>query len=122
MRGELQGMEIPDEYLPVAVAVVIGLILVVILFQCVSNAQIRKLPRPTEAELAGDGDCVLCKRVMSVAQLHKGGVKKVPCGHCFHLECLGFWMGQKGNVIAHRCPRCRAPITGGSGSMVPNDE
>jgi hypothetical protein len=110
MRGELQGMEVPDEYLPIAVVAVVGLILAIALFQWVSNAQLRTLPRPTEAELAGDGDCVLCKRVMSVVQLHKGGVKQLPCGHCFHLECLGFWTGQRGNAISHRCPRCRALI------------
>eukprot|EP01046_Picozoa_sp_COSAG06_P094813 COSAG06_NODE_40953_length_396_cov_1.754209_1_plen_38_part_01 len=38
MRGELQGLDIPDHFLPVAVAVVVGLISAVLLFQFVSTA------------------------------------------------------------------------------------
>jgi hypothetical protein len=112
MRGELQGLTIPDHFLPVAVAVVVGLISAVLLFQFVSTARLRaRFPSPTRSELEEDATCKLCRKEMSLQQLQKGNVKQLPrCGHCFHLECLSFWMTQKGNIIAHRCPSCRAMI------------
>lgn len=110
MRGERNGLELPDAYLPMAVGVVIVLMLFVVLFRYVKNAPVRRLPSPTEVELGTDSFCVLCKQTMGANQLHRGCVKKLPCSHCFHLECLGFWVMQKGNVNSHRCPQCRALI------------
>ncbi|KAL5280945.1 hypothetical protein ACFFRR_004763 [Megaselia abdita] len=47
-------------------------------------------------------ECVICKEDMLV----KGHGACIPCGHIFHLDCLGPWLAGNSN-----CPICRREFT-----------
>lgn len=47
-------------------------------------------------------ECVICKEDMLV----KGHGACIPCGHVFHLDCLGPWLAGNSN-----CPICRKDFT-----------
>ena len=52
----------------------------------------------TEEELTAAGACLVCMETMTAG-------KKLPCSHCFHLECLRSWLQHQ-----QLCPLCRAEI------------
>ena len=82
VRGELQGLDIPDEYLQVAMAVVVGLVTLIALVTSRSTARLRGFPTPTESAVEQAAACLLCREAMTVAQLHHGEVRELPnCGH-----------------------------------------
>jgi hypothetical protein len=61
---------------------------------------IGKLPRPGDTDLALDDLCLVCR-----VQMRHGGARKLPCGHCFHSECIERWVGQQNG-----CPLCKCSL------------
>ena len=58
------------------------------------------LPSVTKEELPKDEVCLICREELTPAN-----VKKLSCGHFFHVECLEKW------IIDHStCPFCKAEI------------
>lgn len=55
-----------------------------------------RLPDITQEDLEHDSICIFCRIPMEI-----GTAKKLPCGHCLHLECLERWIGQQ-----VKCPVC----------------
>jgi E3 ubiquitin-protein ligase synoviolin len=58
------------------------------------------LPAATEEDLKRDDTCMVCRLPMQV-----GDVRRLPCGHCLHAECLERWIGQQ-----TKCPTCQADL------------
>ncbi|KAG5509163.1 hypothetical protein JKF63_06172 [Porcisia hertigi] len=59
------------------------------------------MPDATAEDLARDGRCTICYEDMMLG----GGTKRLPCGHCYHMDCLERWL--EGHST---CPYCRANI------------
>ena len=55
-----------------------------------------QLKQPTEEDLVNDPTCLVCRTAME-----SSSSKKLPCGHCFHTECLERWACQH-----MKCPYC----------------
>merc|ERR1719264_22157 len=53
-------------------------------------------------ELGGEQECCICTDKLFGTAV----VKRTPCGHMFHEECLGTWLGQYARI----CPLCRADL------------
>ncbi|KAG5482943.1 hypothetical protein LSCM1_06982 [Leishmania martiniquensis] len=74
------------------------------------------MPDATAEDLARDVRCTICYEDM----VPGGGTKRLPCGHCYHIDCLERWL--EGHST---CPYCRANIMhmrGGSGATAPPAE
>ena len=57
---------------------------------------------PLSAEaVAKCSTCAICQEEMIATT----DALKLPCGHCFHEECLTKWLGKQ-----HTCPTCRAKL------------
>ncbi|EQC30194.1 hypothetical protein SDRG_12046 [Saprolegnia diclina VS20] len=62
---------------------------------------------PAPTCLVGDDDCTICLDAFEHADLAvAGAILKLPCGHCFHRDCLHDWCNR-----AMTCPVCRGPIS-----------
>ncbi|KAL7698515.1 hypothetical protein N2W54_001014 [Lotmaria passim] len=61
----------------------------------------RDMPNATAEDLLRDARCTICYEDM----VPGGGTKRLPCGHCYHTECLEHWL--EGHST---CPYCRANI------------
>ncbi|KAG5504663.1 hypothetical protein JIQ42_06504 [Leishmania sp. Namibia] len=59
------------------------------------------MPNATAEDLARDVRCTICYEDM----VPGGGTKRLPCGHCYHIDCLERWL--EGHST---CPYCRANI------------
>ncbi|GET87330.1 hypothetical protein, conserved [Leishmania tarentolae] len=71
------------------------------------------MPDATAEDLARDVRCTICYEDM----VPGGGTKRLPCGHCYHIDCLERWL--EGHST---CPYCRADIMqmrGGDSAAVP---
>lgn len=64
----------------------------------VSNMD-QRFPDATPEELAENHLCVVCREEL------RTNVKRLPCGHLFHANCLRGWLEQ-----TQECPTCRAPV------------
>lgn len=53
----------------------------------------------SELEALPDRTCIICREEMS------NSVKRLPCGHCFHLKCLKSWLERQ-----QVCPTCRKSV------------
>ena len=62
-----------------------------------------RFPDATAADLdaANDRDCIICREAMNPATK----LKKLRCGHIFHLGCLRLWLQRQ-----LQCPTCRDSI------------
>ncbi|KPI88501.1 hypothetical protein ABL78_2397 [Leptomonas seymouri] len=61
----------------------------------------RHMPDATAEDLARFARCTICYEDMAPGS----GTKRMPCGHCYHAECLEHWL--EGHST---CPYCRAEI------------
>jgi hypothetical protein len=69
---------------------------------CSVTSKIHQLLDVTEADLERvGGSCIICREDMAIA----AGLKKLPCGHVFHLSCLRSWLERQ-----QTCPICRTSI------------
>jgi E3 ubiquitin-protein ligase synoviolin len=59
------------------------------------------MPNATAEDLAHDARCTICYEDM----VPGNGTKRLPCGHCYHTDCLEHWL--EGHST---CPYCRANI------------
>ena len=75
----------------------------------VASEQISKLETfsfdPKNAEGKDQNDCDVKCLVCQFAYEEKETVRKLPCGHCFHAECIDTWLADK-----ETCAYCRQPI------------
>jgi hypothetical protein len=80
------------------------------LFRCATNylryrsvmAKINTLAVATEEDVTHVGrTCIICRDEMALAE----GLKKLACGHVFHLSCLQSWLERQ-----QTCPICRSGI------------
>ncbi|KAL0480543.1 HRD1 [Acrasis kona] len=62
----------------------------------------QRFPEATANDLEDQQICVVCRNEMVFGQL---SVKKLPCGHMFHANCLRGWLER-----GHNCPTCIAPV------------
>jgi hypothetical protein len=60
-----------------------------------------KLAPPTPEELAERSVCIVCR-----AEMDTNSARKLPCGHCLHMDCLERWLGQQS-----RCPVCESDLS-----------
>jgi len=61
-----------------------------------------KRPAAAEPEEEEEGDkCTICLSEFEVEE----DVRRLPCMHLFHVECVDQWLGQN-----KRCPICRVDI------------
>lgn len=60
-----------------------------------------KLQDATADDLKEDSVCIICRN-----EMEPGKAKKLPCGHCFHIDCLERWVGQQ-----IKCPTCQCDLT-----------
>ncbi len=71
-------------------------------FRQISSNMEDRFPTATAADLdQGDRMCIVCREDMEVEM----SPKRLPCGHCFHLDCLKSWLERQQN-----CPICRRSI------------
>ena len=67
----------------------------------IMNALKTKLPDATAQDLQIEDTCIICRNQMDTTT-----GKKLPCGHCLHLECLERWVAEH-----DKCPMCQADLT-----------
>lgn len=70
-------------------------------YQCSQKMLKEKLPDATAEDLKIESACIICRN-----EMEPGKAKKLPCGHCFHLDCLERWIGQQ-----FKCPTCQCDLT-----------
>lgn len=76
----------------------------------IARDQINKLeeytyrPARNEASESKDDSTVKCL-ICQFAYEPNERLRKLPCGHCFHSDCVGSWLLGK-----NACPYCRQPI------------
>lgn len=71
-------------------------------FRQISSNMEDRFPTATAADLdRSDRMCIVCREDMEVEM----SPKRLPCGHCFHLDCLKSWLERQQN-----CPICRRLI------------
>nr|CAD2180144.1 unnamed protein product [Meloidogyne enterolobii] len=74
----------------------------VILSRRAINAMNNLFPLATAQDLAeNDNTCIICREEMTV----ESGVKKLPCNHIFHPNCLRSWFQRQ-----QTCPTCRTDV------------
>uniref|UniRef100_A0A1I8C231 E3 ubiquitin-protein ligase hrd-1 n=1 Tax=Meloidogyne hapla TaxID=6305 RepID=A0A1I8C231_MELHA len=74
----------------------------VILSRRAINAMNNLFPLATAQDLAeSDNTCIICREEMTV----ESGVKKLPCNHIFHPNCLRSWFQRQ-----QTCPTCRTDV------------
>jgi hypothetical protein len=61
---------------------------------------IDRLPTTGEADLSREDTCIVCRELMGI-----GTARRLPCGHCFHPDCIERWIGQQ-----TKCPICEADL------------
>ncbi|KAI3426637.1 RING-type domain-containing protein, partial [Psidium guajava] len=75
-------------------------------------------PQPWTARRHGEGGgpcaagriCTICLGEVSL----DGKLRKLPeCGHCFHAECIGTWLGYR-----RTCPLCRTTVSSRGGGKL----
>jgi len=76
-----------------------------------------KFPDATDLEIrkasaAGDV-CCICLNTMLI-----GEIKKVPCGHLFHTNCLRHVLERERSFDVAKCPLCRASLVTGQHEQV----
>ena len=62
-----------------------------------------KLPDVTREDLQTEPNCLICREPMALDR----NCKKLPCGHCYHIECLEEWL-----CHSNECPLCHYDLTG----------
>jgi E3 ubiquitin-protein ligase synoviolin len=71
-------------------------------FRQISSNMENRFPTATEEDLErSDHMCIVCREDMNADMMPK----KLPCGHCFHTDCLKSWLERQQN-----CPICRSAI------------
>ena len=60
-----------------------------------------KLPDATADDLIEEPNCLICRD-----QMLPGKCKKLPCGHCYHVECLEKWLRH-----SRECPMCHYDLS-----------
>ncbi|KAJ6237487.1 hypothetical protein M0813_27048 [Anaeramoeba flamelloides] len=65
-------------------------------FRRVISEMNRTFPDVTQEDLDRENLCIFCRLDMNI-----GDSKKLPCNHCFHVNCLSTWLQQK-----RACPIC----------------
>jgi len=60
-----------------------------------------KLEDAKQDDLEHDDTCIICRLPMTL-----GEAKRLPCGHCLHIDCLERWIGQQ-----EKCPICQYDLT-----------
>ena len=78
--------------------------------QPASQSQIESLPVPSLTETAGK-ECPVCQEELKT----EGKMRRMPCGHMYHEECLTRWL-----QLHNSCPVCRAAISGQPARSVPS--
>ncbi|OHT14065.1 hypothetical protein TRFO_15568 [Tritrichomonas foetus] len=69
-----------------------------IAIKCLKNT----IPNATQEDINEfDDTCIVCRTQLKA----DNDVKKLPCGHCFHLECLQKWFYHQS-----KCPLCQQNI------------
>eukprot|EP00931_Biecheleriopsis_adriatica_P124320 TRINITY_DN99452_c0_g1_i1.p1 TRINITY_DN99452_c0_g1~~TRINITY_DN99452_c0_g1_i1.p1 ORF type:complete len:313 (+),score=52.53 TRINITY_DN99452_c0_g1_i1:63-1001(+) len=63
---------------------------------------LEKLPIVSHEELGEDAQCSICLEDFGPSK----EIRKTPCGHSFHAECLGNWLN-----VNRKCPLCRKDVT-----------
>lgn len=63
--------------------------------------------RPTPVRSVWPTACTICLEDITRAQLESEEAGTVPCGHLFHVECIGGWVNRSGR---NSCPNCRAQM------------
>jgi E3 ubiquitin-protein ligase synoviolin len=61
---------------------------------------IEQLPEGTAEDLAREDMCIVCR-----VQMQLGDGRRLPCGHCFHPDCIERWVGQQ-----TQCPVCQCDL------------
>ena len=60
-----------------------------------------ELDDPTQEDIDNDDTCIICR-----LQMDTTSAKKLPCGHCLHLDCLERW------IAGHStCPLCQYDLS-----------
>ncbi|KAH0786717.1 ERAD-associated E3 ubiquitin-protein ligase HRD1B-like [Histomonas meleagridis] len=59
------------------------------------------LQDPTEEDLLSQDVCIICRLPLDV-----NNSKKLPCNHCFHIDCIIHWVGEQA-----KCPVCSYDLT-----------
>ena len=62
-------------------------------------------------------DCVVCLENYKCGEL----VKLLPCGHCFHRDCIDCWLLQSCDNNTKKCPVCRWPANKKKYTSNPNE-
>ena len=80
----------------------------------VANQPAPPLPtgKPKERKFKDQTECSICLESLSVrpdgsAAGGEDAIGMLPCGHCFHAECIGEWLQREA-----RCPMCRQSARG----------
>lgn len=74
------------------------------------SSKIHQLQEATEEDLERVGrSCIICREDMALTE----GLKKLHCGHVFHLACLRSWLERQ-----QTCPICRHAILPTQGAAV----
>ena len=76
--------------------------------QPATQTQIDQLQTVPESEVGGK-DCPICQEEL------KTEVRRMPCGHMYHRECLTRWL-----ELHNSCPVCRSSISGQVSSHSPS--
>ena len=75
----------------------------------VAREKINQLPTftfvPQSVKDKDENDCEVKCLVCQFAYEEKECLRRLPCGHCFHSECVDQWLMSK-----DCCPYCRKPI------------
>ena len=75
------------------------------------TSKIHQLIDATDADLERvGGSCIICREDMALSE----GLKKLRCGHVFHLACLRSWLERQ-----QTCPICRNSILPASTAETP---
>lgn len=61
-------------------------------------------PAAPDTKPAAEDHCVVCDEPLGTRR-----AAALPCGHRFHADCVGEWLGRRRNLDPN-CPLCRAPV------------